>query len=279
MTHDIPDDIPDRRPADERSRIARFFDEMASTRNDVFRSNPVIDYEQQVRGAVVLEALQPAAGDMILDIGCGNARDIMPMLQRGATIVGVDLSAGMIAQAQRDLEAAGFRGATLEVGDATNLRFADATFDKVVCSEVIEHIPDTDRAIAEINRVLRPGGLLVVSTPNRQSWYGFERFLLWDKVLRRRWNHPFDNWRTPRQVRSLLERHGFAIRHSGSGCFLPGFLVPYRLPRIAQTAVVSLTRTLEPVARRVAAERGYTVLISAVKQLPPTAPAKRSQQP
>jgi ubiquinone/menaquinone biosynthesis C-methylase UbiE len=266
MTDDMRGDIPDDQPIGaDRSRIASFFDEMAGTREAVFRSNPVIDYEQQVRASAVLDALQPQAGDVILDIGCGNARDITPMLQRGATIVGVDLSEGMIAQARRDLEAAGFSGVTLEVGDATSLRFADATFDKVVCSEVIEHIPDTDRAIAEMQRVLKPGGLLVVSTPNRHSWYGFERFVLWDKVMRRPWNHPFDNWRTAAQVQTLLRRHGFTIERAASGCFLPGFLLTYRLPRAAQRVVVSVVRKTEPMARAFAPQRGYTLVVTASK--------------
>jgi ubiquinone/menaquinone biosynthesis C-methylase UbiE len=262
MTNERVHDEPD---AAERSRIASFFDEMASTREAVFRSNPVIDYEQQVRASAVLEALQPRAGDVILDIGCGNARDIAPMLQSGATIVGVDLSEGMIAQARRDLEAAGFRSVTLEVGDATSLRFPDATFDKVVCSEVIEHIPDTDRAIGEMQRVLKPGGRLVLSTPNRNSWYGFERFVLWDKVLRRRWNHPFDNWRTASQVQALLQRHGLLVEKAASGCFLPGFLLTYQLPRAAQRLVVALVRKAEPIARSVAAQRGYTLVVTASK--------------
>src|SRR5689334_14942541 len=112
------------RPADSASSasIASFFDEMSTTRNDVFRTNPVLDYEQQVRSATVLRLLQPRRGDTILDIGCGNARDIVPMLQAGATVVGVDISEGMIEQGRRDLARAGVTaGVTLQVGDATAL--------------------------------------------------------------------------------------------------------------------------------------------------------------
>ena len=249
----------------EPSEIARFFDAMSGTRNAAILSNPIIDYEQQVRARTVLAGLRPRAGETILDIGCGNARDILPMLRDGAVIVGVDLSEGMIRQARADLAAAGYRDVRLEVGDATALQFADGTFDKIVCSEVIEHIPDADKAMAEMHRVLRPGGILVLSTPNRRSWYGFDRYVLWSHVLRKRWNHPYDNWRSVSELRALVERHGFHVQSAASACYIPGFLLTYRLPRILQALVVSIVRRGERLASRAARGSGYTLLVRADK--------------
>ena len=52
---------------------------MPPRRNDLFRTNPILDYEQTVRSRAVLSVLKPQAGETILDIGCGNARDIVPI--------------------------------------------------------------------------------------------------------------------------------------------------------------------------------------------------------
>jgi SAM-dependent methyltransferase len=151
------------------------------------------------------------------------------------------------------------------VGDATQLRFPPRAFDKVLCSEVIEHIPDADGAIAEIHRVLKPGGRLVLSTPNSASWYGFDRYVLWTKVLRRRWDHPFDNWRNMGQLCSLLERHGFRITSSGAVCYLPGFLVTYRLPTFLQRALIRCVRHIEGPASRRVPRSGYLLVVTAEK--------------
>jgi ubiquinone/menaquinone biosynthesis C-methylase UbiE len=253
--------------APPRESIARFFDGMAVERNTIFDSNPVLDHEQQVRSRAVLELLAAAPGETVLDIGCGNARDIIPILRAGARIVGVDLSEGMIHEAGRDLEAAGYRDVELEVGDATQLKYAAASFDKVLCSEVIEHIPDADAAITEISRVLKPGGTLVISTPNRRSWYGWDRFLF-TRLLRRPWNHPFDNWRTMGELRVLLERHGFEIRIAKTVCYLPGFLLTYRLPRVLQRLVVTAERPLEDLATRANVGFGYLNVAAAVRRTP-----------
>jgi ubiquinone biosynthesis O-methyltransferase len=245
--------------------IAPFFDDIAAIRNDLFQSRPVLGYEQQVRGDAVLDRIRAQAGETILDVGCGNARDIIPMLQQGATIVGVDVSEGMIQQARQELAAAGYRDVRLEVGDATRLNFADASFDKIVCSEVLEHIPDAGRAVGEMHRVLKPGGAMVVSTPNRLSWYGFDRYVLWARVFRRVWNHPFDNWRSMRELCTLLERHGFQITSTNTVCYVPGFILTYALPRSLQRLIVSLVKKGDRLASRMAPRNGYLLVVTAVK--------------
>ena len=255
------------RPTADPASIALFFDAMSGSRNALFRSNPILEYEQQVRSCAVLERLRASRGDIILDLGCGNARDIPPMLQAGATVVGVDLSPGMIEQARKDLAAAGYHDVQLEVGDATQLRFPDATFDKVVCSEVIEHIPAAGAAVREMHRVLKPRGSLVLSTPNRRSWYGFDRYVVWQGLFRKRWNHPYDNWRTLDEVGDLLEQHGFDVSARQTVCFVPGFLLTYRLPSTSLQA--SLARSVgraEPRLRRLAPRSGYLLTVTAIKR-------------
>ena len=253
-------------PAAGMSAIASFFDDVSGKRNRIFTAHPVLAYEQYVRSRAVLESLAATAGETVLDVGCGNARDMLPILQAGAGIVGVDLSAGMIQQARLELAAAGYPDVELEIGDATRLRFAAESFDKILCSEVIEHIPNTDDAISEMYRVLKPGGRLIVSTPNRRSWYGFDRYVIWSRMLGKAWNHPFDNWRTMPELSALLERHGFEVAGGRTICYVPGFLLTYFLPRILQAAVVQCIRRVERPASRLAAHAGYLLVVTAVKR-------------
>lgn len=245
--------------------IARFFDAMAPARNDLFRTNPILDYEQTVRSRAVLSLLRPQAGETILDIGCGNARDILPILHAKATIVGVDVSPEMIRQGKCDLAKAGFPDVELHVGDATRLDFPTGAFDAVLCSEVIEHIPDAAAAIGEMYRVLRPGGRLVLSTPNRSSWYGFDRYIVWNRLLRREWNHPFDRWRTIEELSRLLEDQGFAISLRRTVCYVPGFLLTYFVPAPAQRLIAAAVRPCEMVASRLAPRHGYLLVVTATK--------------
>jgi SAM-dependent methyltransferase len=114
------------------------------------------------------------AGDRVLDLGCGFGRHAFESLRRGARVVACDMStaelkdvSGMFAaMAQEEgarLPATAWGGVT--GGDATRLPFADASFDRVIASEVLEHIPDDEAAFAELARVLRPGGTLAVTVP------------------------------------------------------------------------------------------------------------------
>ena len=110
-------------------------------------------------------------GFRILDIGCGSGRHMgEAVCHSKTTSVGTDLNPADLRQAQtrlEDLKKMGFaRGIWhLAAADITRLPFADQYFDLVICSEVLEHIPDHHRAVAEAVRVLKPGGNLAVSVP------------------------------------------------------------------------------------------------------------------
>lgn len=249
------------------SEIARFFDEMSVERNQKIQSNPIINYEQQVRSRTVLNMLSPSQGEKILDIGCGNARDLAIIATTGAQVVGVDIAEGMVSAARQELVKLGIENVLLRVGDATQLDFADGEFDKVLCSEVIEHIPDAEKALAEIWRVLKPGGMLVLSTPNPKSWYGFDRYWIWERVLGKKWNHPFDQWRTMSDLISMVERKGFKVEKKAGACYVPGFLGTYFfLPGIFQKMVLGGVRMIEPAASKRIPQYGYMVCTAATKQ-------------
>jgi ubiquinone/menaquinone biosynthesis C-methylase UbiE len=254
--------------ASSKDEIRQFFNDMSSGRNKAIQANPVISYEQELRAETVLGLLAVKRGERVLDIGCGNARDIARIAACGGHVIGVDISEGMVAAARQEVERMGGNEITLQVGDATRLDFPDASFDKVLCSEVIEHIPDAPQALREMHRVLKPGGTLVLSTPNKGSWYGFERYWLWEKLLRRKWPHPCDVWRSMSELLALVEQGRFKVSERRSVCFVPGFLVSYFiLPSLMQRLLVKMVGKLEPFLQRWLQNSGYTICVRATRAI------------
>jgi 2-polyprenyl-3-methyl-5-hydroxy-6-metoxy-1,4-benzoquinol methylase len=100
----------------------------------------------------------------ILDVGCGSGLNARMLAQHGHTVVGIDLSPVAIAK----FRATGFEGHVCDV--TQGIAYPDESFDIVFASEVIEHVVDTDRFLAELNRVLKRGGTLVLTTPNSAFW-------------------------------------------------------------------------------------------------------------
>ena len=118
------------------------------------------------------ERLGVGPGDLVLDLGCGFGRHAFEAARRGASVVALDAGADEVAQVRGTLgamveagELAPGHPATAVQGDALALPFADATFDRVIASEVLEHIPDDTAAMRELARVLRPGGAMAVTVP------------------------------------------------------------------------------------------------------------------
>jgi len=113
-----------------------------------------------------------SAGSRILDIGCGSGRHTCRAYEiEGVRVIGMDASFEDVCEARGRLlyhEAIGAHGGgrwAVAAGDITNLPFPDASFDLLICAEVMEHIPDDSRAAQELMRVVKPGGRLVVSVP------------------------------------------------------------------------------------------------------------------
>lgn len=105
-----------------------------------------------------LEAAGVAAGMTLLDACCGPGVIASAALARGARVSGIDFSAEVVALARREVADAEF-----QQGDVQSLPFADDRFDAVVCGYGIIHVPDPARALAELYRVLKPGGRVAVS--------------------------------------------------------------------------------------------------------------------
>ncbi|HYD09535.1 MAG TPA: methyltransferase domain-containing protein [Acidimicrobiales bacterium] len=115
--------------------------------------------------------LQP--GDRVLDLGCGAGRHAFEAARRGGQVVACDLDLAELKDVRALFGAMAGAGEIVDGGgvavngDALRLPFPDGTFDRIIASEVMEHIPDDAGAAAELFRVLRPGGTIAITVP---SW-------------------------------------------------------------------------------------------------------------
>jgi len=125
------------------------------------------------RAESVFDFLAIRPGDRVLDAGCGRGfyLNFLRVLHPEADVVGVELDRPLLTVARSAVP-----GVDLVNADLYHLPFRDAAFDKVVFSEVIEHVPDDAAALGELYRVLAPGGALALTTPNAD--YPF----LWDPI-------------------------------------------------------------------------------------------------
>jgi SAM-dependent methyltransferase len=111
-------------------------------------------------------------GNRLLDLGCGAGRHAFEAYRRGADVVAFDADHGELRQVSAMTAAMAASGevplaarARPVRGDATAMPFGAGSFDRVIAAEVLEHIPRDQRALGEIARVLRPGGMLAVTVP------------------------------------------------------------------------------------------------------------------
>lgn len=123
---------------------------------------------------VDLDRLRLRPRNRLLDIGCGNGRHCAAAYQyEQMRVFGADMAFEDLKQAEQRLHTHfkwGLHGdgcRAFNCADVTRLPFADKVFDQVICAEVLEHVPDHRRAVAEIYRVLKAGGILAVSVPRR----------------------------------------------------------------------------------------------------------------
>jgi SAM-dependent methyltransferase len=194
---------------------------------------------------VDLERLRVRSGERILDAGCGEGRHCLGALERGAHVVGLDLDRNALNAGAHNVreraEKCGRLGAMIR-GDTLRLPFADGAFDKVICSEVMEHVHDYRAAARELARVTRPGGWLAVTIPTATSEH------LYLRVGDDYFESPGGHIRIfrPRQLALGLAEAGFATLGVG---FAHALHTPYwllrsiaGLPRADDSALVQLYR-------------------------------------
>jgi ubiquinone/menaquinone biosynthesis C-methylase UbiE len=133
------------------------------------RANPVFEAELALRtaakeGAFFLPYLRP--GMRLLDLGCGPGSITLGLAEKVAPgeVVGVDLQPSQVAQAQELSAARGVKNVRFEIADVYRLPFPDASFDAVFAHVVLMHLREPVRALMEMRRVLRPGGIVGCAT-------------------------------------------------------------------------------------------------------------------
>jgi methionine biosynthesis protein MetW len=162
----------------------------------------------------------PAAA-RCLDVGCGHGRAAgRPLTATGRTYVGVDISATAVAEARS------FGLDARQIDDAASLPFAEGEFDAVLCLEVLEHVFFPAQVVAEMVRVLKPGGCLIVTTPNVAYWRRRVDLLLlgrWNPfgysyAVEQPWGDPHIRFFTAGALRRLLTSAGLeGVEVAGHG--------------------------------------------------------------
>ena len=121
---------------------------------------------------VDFEQFPVGLGDRVLDMGCGGGRHAFALFRRGAQVVALDMSEKDLQEVEVMFQAMKLEGevpagssASTVRGTAYSLPFGDASFDRVIAAEIMEHLPEDTSAMAELYRVLKPGGLIAVTVP------------------------------------------------------------------------------------------------------------------
>jgi SAM-dependent methyltransferase len=144
-------------------------------------------------------------GRDVLDVGCGAGVEVVRFARAGARVTGVDIAESAITLARQNLEQQGL-SARLEVADGEQLPFPDDSFDLVFAHGVVQYTGDDRRMVAQIHRVLRPGGLAIFQGYNRVSWLH-----LLSKVMKTPLEHedaPQLKRYSAREFQTLLEPFG-----------------------------------------------------------------------
>jgi ubiquinone/menaquinone biosynthesis C-methylase UbiE len=139
-----------------------------------WRSSPLGQITDALERRLLLEMLGSLAGKTLLDVGCGDGALALELAHRGAVVTGLDADPAMIVAARRRGEASGTQLRFVE-GHAERLPFEDATFDRVIAVAVLCLVGDAGRAIAEMARVLKPRGQLVIGELGRWSLWAAQR--------------------------------------------------------------------------------------------------------
>jgi 2-polyprenyl-3-methyl-5-hydroxy-6-metoxy-1,4-benzoquinol methylase len=150
-----------------------------------------------IEGEVMFLPAQPGA--KLLDVGCGSGERLQKMRDMGWSVSGIDFDETAVRKAKA-------RGLDVSCGTIPGIWFPPETFDVVTMGHVIEHVPDPIAMLKECNRILRPGGRVVLSTPNSSSW-GHKLFKKnWRGLEPPRHLHLFST----SSIKQTLRRAGFA---------------------------------------------------------------------
>jgi len=136
----------------------------------------------QYFGQKVVERAGVMEGSTILDVACGRGANLVAAYDKAGPagkVIGVDLSAQMVAETQKELASRGLGAIQVKQMDAEELQFLAGTFDFVLCGFALFFFPDIEKALAEILRVLKPGGVFCATTfgDDDERWAAFDEII------------------------------------------------------------------------------------------------------
>jgi ubiquinone/menaquinone biosynthesis C-methylase UbiE len=153
------------------SKSAEIFDEWPD-KYDQWFTTPIGLLVRKYESELIVDCVQPGPGELILDAGCGTGIFTLDLLSAGSRVVGLDISFPMLRRAREKQEGHPFSPVW---GDIPALPFRAETFDKVVSVTAIEFVEDGKRAVAEMFRVVKRGGIVVVASLNSLSPWATRR--------------------------------------------------------------------------------------------------------
>jgi len=172
----------------------------------------------------IIKYLDIKKGDVLLDVGCGEG--FYPMIISelyDCKIYAIDHDEEILSLARTHFD--GKKDVNLSQGSIYTLEFKDKFFDKVICSEVIEHLEKDNDAVKEIYRVLKPGGKAVFTVPNEnypllwdplnkvRNWIGLGHFNAYNRILGGVWSWGHQRLYSPRSLVEVLEKNKFKVSH------------------------------------------------------------------
>jgi len=167
--------------SDEQAQIRQHFDSASDYWHDIYADlSSFTGYALRKRQAIALDIIRAnIPSGAVLDIGCGAGPAVLELAEHGYDAAGIDFAPQMIERATAAADSRGL-SADFRVGGADSLDFPDASFDAVIALGLLASLRDDRPALREMQRVLKPDGLLIVTLPNMLAldrWLGLPRSL------------------------------------------------------------------------------------------------------
>jgi SAM-dependent methyltransferase len=273
---------PDRRTDTRQENVAyrTFWDHVGAEFPDLGGAASTTFYRENEK-RLISRHLRTLVGQRVLKTDlwdeARNTRILQWVQRQGAEVVGVDISVPVVRLARAE-----FAGAPLTAAnaDVRALPFSDARFDAVYSMGTIEHFPETERAVRELYRVLKPGGRAIVGVPNRHD--PFLRPLMVAILYRLGlYGYGYEKSYSRKTLRQMLEAAGFVVTGDDGILFIPGWLrmldllCHTRYPFAARLTAAGV-RVFGWIDAHVPAVRRYGYLVVAIGERPAEAARARS---
>ncbi|MHA2320005.1 MAG: class I SAM-dependent methyltransferase, partial [Candidatus Hodarchaeales archaeon] len=200
-------------------------------------------------------------GKSVLEIGCGIGLDALAYAKHGAHVTAIDLSHVCIDLANRYFADNKMRG-VIEIGNAERLTYDSNSFDVVVARQVLMFTPNTQKAVDEMYRVLKPGGTAVVLLHNKYSWYALLGKITGTNLIAETKDPPVNNLHSTKEVKKIFQKF------SQMNIFFDRF--PYKTNRRTGTFIKLYNYIIVPFSKilpkAIMQTFGWYIIIKAIKE-------------